>query len=403
MAQPLQLPTPRPVHEWPQAKLDNLRAVYADLAAQRTRLRGRPPVVGLHTSEICNLRCVMCERSVTPGRRKLDRELLQRTLDATFPTAFKAYVTGSNGEPLLGDFDVIEQAALSHGVQLDLATNGTHLTLARYRSMRDCTMRINVSLDAHVPEVYARIRRGGRLERVVDNLRAIAAERRGHPDGVLLDVSAILMRSNAEILPDFVRFAGELGVDHVHIQALRHFAHATPAEEVSDTRAASARRDRAGARPRIETESRVGVVAQHLDRIAAAAEQHRVNVTFGDFLRPPIVHRQVPSRLDGLEPPAGMCWSLALNFSVQHDGTVYPCCHPTDYRLGDLRRQSVDEIWNGKVAARLRAAHYERARVGFCSGCIEAPYLKRDSRTWLRRVGQRARLFVQDRASRWWD
>jgi radical SAM protein with 4Fe4S-binding SPASM domain len=151
------------------------------------------------------------------------------------------------------------------------------------------------------------------------------------------------------------------------------------------------RRDRSGGRPELPAgEPLAEPVAARLEAIAEAAREAGVNVTFGDFPRPPVRVRVVPTRLDGLMPPEGVCWNVAVNFAVQFDGSVYPCCHPTDYRLGNVLDSTIEGIWNGPVAQRLRQAHLARRRVAFCTGCIEAPYLgaARATAAW----SERARL-----------
>lgn len=107
--------------------------------------------------------------------------------------------------------------------------------------------------------------------------------------------------------------------------------------------------------------------------------------------------RHVPSKLDGLAPPNGICWSVALNFGVQLDGAVYPCAHPTDYLLGNVKQSSVAEIWNGAAARELRAAHLAKRAIAFCTGCIDAPYLGSFAARDL--ADERRRLLAQHRAA----
>lgn len=321
-----------PVAAWPALKVENLALLEQDLAEQRCLSRSLPPVVSLHTTEICNLRCVMCERSAVPGTRKLPAGAAARRR-RSLPDGLQGLRRGLERRAAARRLRRRARRALRHGVKLDLVTNGTHLTVARYREMRAALVRVNVSLDAHVPEVYERIRAGSSFARVHANLRALADERRREPDGVVFDVSAILLRSNAALLPDFVRFAGELGVDHVHVQLLRHFSRPLPEEELAPQAALRVRMDRAGGRAPIHTGSGLlpSAVAEPLAAIAAAGRAAGVNVTFGDFQLPGVEVRPVPTKLDGLRVPGGICWSVALNFGVQHNGDVYPCCHPTDY------------------------------------------------------------------------
>src|SRR5262249_37373109 len=97
-----------------EAKAQNSRLLREDIAAGRTFLRGLPEIVALHTTERCNLRCTMCERSISRGELQLPRARLAAICDDLFPTARKVALSGAKGEPLLADFDLVAQKAREH-------------------------------------------------------------------------------------------------------------------------------------------------------------------------------------------------------------------------------------------------------------------------------------------------
>lgn len=227
-------------------KAENSRLLLEDVHRRAVVYRAMPEVIGLHTTEICNLRCIQCPRSIRQGRYVLPREDLRRLCDELFPTARKAILTAAAGEPMLADFELVLDRALAYEVRLDLITNGTMLTEAAYARAAPVLDHVNVSLDALDDHLYRRIR-GGSLERVRSNLDAIAARRRQSQDDVLLTVSAVMLRSNLAHLPEFVRAAARFGVDGVIFQRLQHQA---LARRRSDHRP-RARRHRSRDRPRL--------------------------------------------------------------------------------------------------------------------------------------------------------
>ncbi len=76
-----------------------------------------------------------------------------------------------------------------------------------------------------------------------------------------------------------------------------------------------------------------------------------------------------PQRREAL-PPCRMPWS---EITVLWDGTVVPCANHFEKInvLGDLRRQSLAEVWNGSPMQALRSAHLrdEVASIRVCASC----------------------------------
>jgi radical SAM protein with 4Fe4S-binding SPASM domain len=376
------------------AKERNSERLADDIAAGRLVFRSLPEVVSLHTTEICNLRCIMCKRSTSPGRRSLEREALDGVLEALFPTARLAIVSGFLGEPMMAGFDPIVAAARRFGVKLELVTNGTLLTGSRYREIRDTLAAVNVSMDSHVPHVYERIRRGGRHDALLANLHGIQEERRSSRDGVVFSLSAVVMRSNMPHLPGFVRFAAGLGADAVHLQPLRQFDKRTPEEDPFPVGPPAWRRGAESGCPSPLADSRA-LTQAILDcerDVRSAAMESGINLYFSDFCAPPIEHRRLVRRAAIPEDNSRLCWNVGRGLAVFPTGDVYPCCHPTDHVLGNVYMQDVRSIWNDRAARRLRRAHFSGRGTAFCRGCLRAPYLRSPQLTRTSAVIRGARL-----------
>jgi radical SAM protein with 4Fe4S-binding SPASM domain len=357
-------------------KYENLARLREDAARGESRFRGLPAIVSFHTTDICNLRCVMCARSVVDGSLRLDRGALRRVCDDLFPTAFKAMALANLGEPMLADMDLVVENALRHEVKVDLVTNGTLLTGERYREMRVALNRVNISIDSHVPEIYERIRVGARFERLISNLRAVSEERKRAPDGVILSMSAIVMRSNIDTLPDFVAFAAGLGADQVEIQLLRHFGFPVPDEEVMPFEA-RLQSDRNGGSPAVRGRAEAPPELQRCyELIVERARRERINVNFGDFGAPPVIVRTLVEKATLDLDSTDLCWNVLHNFGLFQTGEVYPCCHPTKHLMGNIHVSAPREVWNSAATQALRRAHFDRRPVAYCSGCSLAPYLE---------------------------
>ena len=363
-----------------EQKAHNGRLLREDIAAARTRLRGLPEVIAFHTTERCNLRCTMCERSISQGELQLSRARLAAICDDLFPTARKVALSGAKGEPLLADFDLVAQKAQQHGVRIDVVTNGTELDATLYASVAKLFDHVNVSVDAADPATYERIRRGARFERLRSNLRGIAAHRRVHPDDVLISLSAVVMRSTLPHLEKLIHLAAEMEVTGVILQPLSHAGKRNDDEDPLPELGAD------GLRARLEA----------LRPVARAAAVH---LFFANFAMVPEcvgpLRAKVPEELT--HPSA--CSYVLQHFGVQPDGRVYPCYRPTDHVLGDTNVESAKEIWNGPAFQRLRAAHYSRRGSIFCSGCVHAPGLPPRRPRWMQSSLQQMRLWWSERAT----
>lgn len=362
----------------------NSRLLREDVAARRPVFRALPEVVGFYTSDVCNLRCGMCPRCLAQGEHKLPRDVLARVCTDLFPTARKAILTSAAGEPLLADFDLLLGEARRHAVRMDLSTSGTLLTPEVYRAARPVFDHLNVSLDCHVPEVYERIRAGARFERVHANLRGICEERRRRPDDVLFSLSFLVMASNLPHLADFVRFAHELGVDGVLCQRLRHEVKASEDED-----------------PFLR---QPGEVERVVEEARAVARELGFTLLLHELGMESVVGRPIRAKVPPSLEGQGLCWFTAQNMGVMSNGDVYPCCYPTDHRLGNVHEQRPAEIWNGPAARALRAAHFSRRGTLFCNGCIHAPHLRTcgpaavvHSGRWLRRLVGHGASRLRDR------
>lgn len=112
-----------------------------------------------------------------------------------------------------------------------------------------------------------------------------------------------------------------------------------------------------------------------IDLACVAARDAGVNLFLGEFGRESVFVRPVRDKVPRPIEGQGLCWFVAQEFAVMYNGDVYPCFYVTDHRFGNIREQSMREIWNSPAAQRLRAAHFARRGTLFCRGCAHAPHL----------------------------
>ncbi|MDR7417153.1 MAG: GTP 3',8-cyclase MoaA [Armatimonadota bacterium] len=164
----------------------------------------------------CNLRCVYCmpEEGISflprEGLMRVD-EILTLTRIAAELGVVKVRLTG--GEPTVRPdlVDIVRGIAQIPGIRdIAMTTNGVRLRTLAGPLARAGLRRVNVSLDTLNPEVFARITRGGRLQDVLEGLRAAeeaglvpikvnAVVVRGFNDEEVVDLAALTLNRTWEV------------------------------------------------------------------------------------------------------------------------------------------------------------------------------------------------------------
>ena len=171
----------------------------------------------------CDLRCVYCmseHMQFLPKPEVLTIEELDRLCTAFIGLGVKKLrLTG--GEPLVrkGFRDLVERLSrhLASGAlrELTLTTNGTQLAAHAADLVRLGVKRINVSLDTLNPETFARLTRGGDLNRVLAGLDAAGAA------GLKVKLNTVaLAKNNRAEIPHILQFAHARGFDLTLIETM---------------------------------------------------------------------------------------------------------------------------------------------------------------------------------------
>ena len=152
----------------------------------------------LSVTDRCDLRCVYCmpERmTFLPRSDLLSLAELDR-LAAAFIRKGVRTLRLTGGEPLVRR-DIMDLVAglsrfLRSGAldELTLTTNGSRLAEHAAELARCGVRRVNVSLDSLDPQTYARITRGGRVERVIAGIDAALAA------GLEVKINAVALRDD---------------------------------------------------------------------------------------------------------------------------------------------------------------------------------------------------------------
>lgn len=180
-------------------------------------------VGAINTTEVCNLECVMCHFNgprATKKKRLLDPATVRKVLEQ-IPSGNHLWFSGT------GDF-TMDPNALDHlraAVELGhkpcLLSNGQLFdsgTLDQYLEIGVRWFRFSV--DAIEPDHYARVRRGGQLQRVLDTCAHLRARKKTYPD-LQVEVNNTLFKNTFNRQEEFIEFwRGK--VDAVNFNAEYH-------------------------------------------------------------------------------------------------------------------------------------------------------------------------------------
>src|SRR5262245_4876777 len=186
--------------------------------------------VMLETTQRCNLRCIHCAVSEENNRgmyawEDLPIESFYNLLPIL--TAHQPWVhLSGHGETFLHPkFWEMLEATIQAGCKVRFQTNGTLLTRERADRVVELGVELMVvSLDAATPELFDKIRRRAKLERILANLRFLQeAKKRRESERPLLEIEFVAMRQNIHELPNVIALAADYGAHLVGVTELAEY------------------------------------------------------------------------------------------------------------------------------------------------------------------------------------
>jgi len=170
----------------------------------------------------CDFRCVYCmseNMTFLPKKELLTLEELDRLCSVFISQGIKKLrITG--GEPLvrrdiMGFFESISRH-LGKGLnELTLTTNGSQLTRFSDDLARFGVKRVNISLDTLDAQKFKDITRWGKLEKVLDGIKAAQAA------GIRVKINMVAIKStNEDELEDVIRWCADQNMDITFIEVM---------------------------------------------------------------------------------------------------------------------------------------------------------------------------------------
>lgn len=286
-------------------------------------IRGDPrvsyPPLKMHIepTAFCNLRCPMCPQSdpaFEAPKKFMDLELYGKIIRQCQKQVFEVNLF-FRGESLFHpQLPEMVKIAEQVGIRTNLDTNATVLTEPLSRALIEAGLsKIQFSLDGATKEIYEKMRRGAKFERtmnhVINFLRMKKTLHRRNPHVSIQVIQFYREGENLRLPPEFQGLFRGLPVDEFSLLWARNWA-------------------------------------------GTFKDDEEINAQLGEKYF--------------------QCAWLWKSVAVYYDGTVALCC--TDffgrYNLGDLKTQSLMEIWNGDRMQEMRRRHQKEDYKGLpCEHC----------------------------------
>jgi len=400
-------------------------------AATRPPERRTPTKLFVEVTSRCNLKCAMCPKQAPGGRDHdgdMDEAIFAR-LAQVFPQT-ETLVLNGIGESLLHPglerMVAMARREMPAGSSIGFQTNGQLMTAARALSLVKAGVnKVCVSADAVVPEVFSKLRAGGKQSAVESALGYVHAASIQTGSPVSLGVEFVAMRDNVEQLPDLVRWAARQHVRFILVTHMLPYAKEMAGQAAFETSNNEARalyrewKARAAAEGvdigdighyynvflrihrspedervvewvlRMVEDAAARDITLHLARLAASDDEllQRVESAFADAaevarelgidLKLPVSVPRKVRHCDFIEDGSAF---------ISWDGDVHPCyflwhkyhCFAggsikkvKPHSFGNLRDRNILSIWNGKPFGDFRS-EVVRYEYPFCHDCNAA-------------------------------
>lgn len=310
--------------------LANYRLYQKEQQERPLVMKSHPVGIEIEMTNRCNLACIQCLRSVGLKPYKLgdmEFEDYKRIL-AQFPYVMNLSLNGF-GEPMMHKqfFDVVEYTRKERPwCKIGIYSNGMLINDEKAHRIMDCGLtELNISIDVSHPTTYSKVRRGGKLRTLHNNIRnLVKVKQQAQAKFPMLGLNFVMLNENEGELVEFVEQAADFGVDFINCITYAGYDW--------------------GFKNRRTAES----YKRELDAAAKRIEELGLRC------------KSFPSEdLSWADPqrPFSCDFFWGENFRVTYNGEItLGCCTPfkETYSYGNLLEQPFEQIWNNEFYQRNR-------------------------------------------------
>jgi radical SAM protein with 4Fe4S-binding SPASM domain len=277
--------------------------------------KGYPMGVDIGTTNLCNAECIMCPHSKLKKMGTMKMNLYKKIVDNCQKLGIKIVTLSFFGEPLL-DKELIKKIeyAKNKGIYVGFYSNSSLLD-EKWASelIKSGLDTITISFDGYSKETYEKIRKKLKFDVVKKNiLNLIETRKKMKKNTPQINLVLVELEENKREIKNFYKEWGEK-VDSINIINMRNWANDIQKEGTKES------------------------------------------FHFNKKIK---------------RKPCALIW---LKMVVDWNGDVVLCCDDWNHStiLGNLNKQTIEEIWKGEKLKKIREAHKkgEFYKIPLCSGC----------------------------------
>ena len=310
--------------------------------------------LGIGLTSRCNLNCPFCYYK-EQNRSNNDQLKLDRLKQILFSLKELKLITFSlEGEALL--YPYLNEAlslAEKHAQIIQITTNGLLFNQANIELLNSYSKlrSIIISLDSGDPVVYAQLRKGGKLNTLIDRIKNFQRYNRQ----IELQIYAIITNKNVSTLTTLPKLAADLGIRMISFGLLREHSWSKMHE--------------------IYNASDHDILDQ-INQLIKIAQKEQIQIKLSPYFASEFVISQLKNNPDNphdlfFKKDQRFC-DLPWNFtSILANGNLFPCCG--DFAPAPIEEYSFDGIYNHRYLLLFRKliTHSVIPR-----GCLECHHLK---------------------------
>ncbi len=279
---------------------------------RKSRIPGGPLTLTIESTAKCNLSCPMCLRQrIYFPPRNMEFALFRKIIDEGKDSLEFAVPYGV-GEPLLNPeiFDMIAYCT-KRGIPTGISTNATVLSEDYSRRLIEAGLDyITFAFEGTKREIFETYRKGADFDKVRNNILGFLRVKKALGAKIFCIVQMVALKENRKEGKELIRMWKLEGINDVRIKK----------DEI------------------------------HNEGSAIPGD----NAT-----RPPMRY------------PCYQLWRGPMY--IHYDGTTYPCCYTyPEQSVGNIKRSTLEEIWNSEKIIKMREAH-ARGNLQEYASCQNCP------------------------------
>lgn len=291
-----------------------------------------PAKLYIDITQDCNLYCVMCRDKLRIEDRTMDLNLFKRIIDETCSYVM-SYSLFNWGEPLLvRDFKervLYLKSKKQKNATIDISTNGMLLNDDMISFLLANEVITTVSIDSANEEIFEKIRRGGKFDRIIKNTQNLAAKFGETKNNRVPGIYTSIQKDNQNDLLDLAKLCKDIGIRRMGFGLV-----VSPKEFSPDTND--------------DLRDMITKTKMFLDKENILNDLYPTKI--GEYVWDGDGYYHQSNYLVDK-----YCNAPYVSASISYNGDVFLCCNVGE-KVENMKNKSLNEIWTGKRYEKLRKA-----------------------------------------------